>query len=68
MLLINFQSILCGLIVATDLIQTNIDDFEVKFNPVIFLTKEKWKIFPVALKCQKTAIFDDLPDFEKPTF
>ena len=63
-----FQSLLCDLVALAELIPTDIDESELSLNPVILTVKGKWKIFPVAQKCKKTAIFDDLLGPEILTF
>ena len=63
-----FQSLLCDLVALAELIPTDIDESELSLNPVILTVQGQVERFPVALKCQKTAIFDDLLDFEIPTF
>ena len=56
-----FKSLLCGLVAAAELIPTDIDDLEVKLNPVIFTDQGQVENISIFLKCQKTAILTIYP-------
>ena len=63
-----FQSLLCGLVAAVDLIPTDIDDLEVNLSPMILTDQGQVEKILSCPKMPKKAIFDDLHDLKIPTF